>query len=69
MQSIFIITKLEPGERPWSAVRDMMSQNSKNALERKVSDHLRPMMPVIEEQAKKEDSAAETLPSSATGAE
>lgn len=68
-ESIFIITKLEPGERPWSAVRDMMSQNSKNALERKVSDHLRPMMPVIEEQAKKEDSAAETLPSSATGAE
>ena len=55
-----MITKLESGERPWSAVREMMSQNSKSLLDSKVSDHLRPMMPVIEEQAKKEDGQAST---------
>ena len=33
----------------------MMTQGSRSPLESRVSDHLRPMMPVIEEQAKKED--------------
>ena len=55
-----MITKLEPGERPWSAVREMISHNNNSLMDSHVSEHLRPMMPVIEEQARREDVQAQT---------
>lgn len=54
-----MMTKLEPGERPWSAVKEMMSQKNASSMDSKVSDHLLPMMPLIEEQARKENLQAQ----------
>lgn len=41
-----MVTKLEPGEDAWSAVKDMMRKNSKGQLESNKSD-LQSIIPAV----------------------
>lgn len=49
LQSIFMVTKLDSGEAPWTAVKEMVT--SDKTVQSKLPRHLWSMMPAIEEMA------------------
>ena len=52
VQDIFMVTKLESGEHPWTTVAAMVAEVEGRpgfaGMSQDVTEHLRPMMPLIE---------------------
>ena len=64
LQSIFLVTRLEPGEEAWSAVKDMVSQNhraqhSRDQREEKAGGPCSSLMPCIEDFARRDNQPSE----------